>query len=107
MKKYYDPKKSKKQILLFNALPVAVAAAVLLGIAGEKGYHAVDATAKSSLLNIESKKSTLRSTGGSFHILEVTPQKDNALVMLNSGSASLTPVSGSGKADASKYDTVT
>ena len=107
MKKYYDPKKSKKQILLFNALPVAVAAAVLLGIAGEKGFHAVDATAKTSLLNIESKKSTLRSTGGSFHILEVTPQKDNALVMLNSGSASLTPVSGSGKADASKYDTVT
>lgn len=107
MKKYYDPKKSKKQILLFNALPVVVAAAVLLGIAGEKGFHAVDATAKTSLLNIESKKSTLRSTGGSFHILEVTPQKDNALVMLNSGSASLTPVSGSGKADASKYDTVT
>ncbi len=107
MKKYYDPKKSKKQILLFNALPVVVAAAVLLGIAGEKGFHAVDATAKTSLLNIESKKSTLRSTGGSFHILEVTPQKDNALVMLNSGSASLTPVSGSGKVDASKYDTVT
>ena len=107
MKKYYDPKKSKKQILLFNVLPVAVAAAVLLGIAGEKGFHAVDATAKTSLLNIESKKSTLRSTGGSFHILEVTPQKDNALVMLNAGSASLTPVSGSGKADATNYDTVT
>ncbi len=105
--KYYNPKKSRKHIFFFNVLPVALAAAVLLGIAGNHAFRSVEAKAKTSLLNIETKKSILKSTGGSFHILEITPKKDNALYMTSAGGDTIMPVAGSGKASDSDLDTVT
>lgn len=105
--KYYNPKKSRKHIFFFNVLPVALAAAVLLGIAGNHAFRSVEAKAKTSLLNIETKKSILKSTGGSFHILEITPKKDNALYMTSAGGDTIMPVAGSGKASDSDFDTVT
>lgn len=104
--KSYNPRKSKKHIFLFNVLPVAVAAAVLLGIAGNSAFQSVDATAKTSLPYIETKKTALSQTGGSFHILEVTPEKDNALYRTYAG-GNHTLQSGSGKATEDNYSAVT
>ena len=105
--KPYNPRKSKKHIFFFNVLPVALAAAVLLGIAGNSAFQSVDATAKTSLLNIEAKKSKLSSTGGSFHILEVTPEECNALYRTTAGGGVVTATAGDGKASADNYDAVT
>jgi hypothetical protein len=104
--KSYNPRKSKKHIFFFNVLPVALAAAVLLGIAGNSAFQSVDATAKTSLPYIETKKTALSQTGGSFHILEVTPEKDNALYRTYAG-GNHTLQSGSGKATEDNYSAVT
>ncbi|MGN0241614.1 MAG: hypothetical protein ACI4CS_08005, partial [Candidatus Weimeria sp.] len=105
--KSYNPRKSKKHIFFFNVLPVAVAAAVLLGIAGNSAFQSVNATAKTSLPYIETKKSELSQTGGSFHILEVTPEKDNALYRTTAGGGVSTSTSADGKATEGNYDAVT
>lgn len=105
--KSYNPRKSKKHIFLFNVLPVAVAAAVLLGIAGNSAFQSVDATAKTSLPYIETKKSELSQTGGSFHILEVTPEKENALYRTTAGGGVSTSASAGTKAIEGNYDAVT
>ncbi|MCI6649543.1 MAG: DUF5057 domain-containing protein [Lachnospiraceae bacterium] len=105
--KSYNPRKSKKHIFFFNVVPVALSAAVLLGIAGNSAFRSVDATAKTSLLNIEAKKTALKAKGGSFHILEVTPEKENPLYRTTAGSGVITSSSGTGKASADNYDAVT
>lgn len=105
--KSYNPRKSKKHIFFFNVVPVALSAAVLLGIAGNSAFRSVDATAKTSLLNIEAKKSALSSTGGSFRILEVTPKKDNALYRTTAGGGVVTSTAGKGNASTDNYDAVT
>ena len=103
--KSYNPRKSKKHIFFFNVLPVALAAAVLLGIAGNSAFRSVDATAKTSLPYIETKKSILKS-GGTFNILEVTPKSDNPLYGTSAGGV-LTTQYGSGDASEENYGAVT
>ena len=103
--KSYNPRKSKKHIFFFNVLPVALAAAVLLGIAGNSAFRSVDATAKTSLPYIETKKSILKS-GGTFNILEVTPKSDNPLYGTSAGGV-LTTQYGSGDASEENCGAVT
>lgn len=105
--KSYNPRKSKKHIFLFNVLPVAVAAAVLLGIAGNSAFQSVDATAKTSLPNIETKKSEIKTVGGSFDILEITPNKENNPLYGTSAGGSLITQYGDGDASENNYNATT
>ena len=105
--KPYNPRKSKKHIFFFNVIPVALSAAVLLGIAGNSAFRSVDVKAKTSLLNIEAKKIKLESKGGSFHILEVTPKEDNPLYKTTAGGGVSTSEAGDENASVKNYDAVT
>ncbi|GEM_PF-2142223 len=84
--KTYNPKKSPKHIFFFNVLPVALAASVLVGITGHRQLAAhVDASAKTSLPNIETIKKSIAADGGVFHVLEVTPEDKSSYLAQTTG----------------------